>query len=158
MKPQKAISQPYYMLAYAVIGMAIAAYDCYMIYIGQLLWCPPPIDGCNTVAYSPDGRIYGVPIGYFGLIFYSVMFAMAALLAFGSSSRGVRLAALIYATIGACGSIGFMYLDLAFIHAFCIYCLLSAILTVLLLLSAIAHFRALSRGHGPTVNEGQELS
>ena len=91
MKTKKAIFHPYLMLVYALIGMAIAVYDCYMIYTGQLLWCPPPIDGCNTVAYSPDGRIYGVPIGYFGVIFYLIMFALAALLAFGSSSRGLRL-------------------------------------------------------------------
>ena len=41
-----------------------------------------------------------------------------------------------------------MYLDLTLIRAFCIYCLISAILTVLLLLSAIAHFRAAGRDVG----------
>jgi uncharacterized membrane protein len=133
---------PYFMLMCALFGMAIASYDCYMIYTGQLLWCPPPIDGCNTVAYSPHGRIFGVPIGYFGLTFYSVMFLLAALLAFASSSRGLRLVVLFYAALGVCGSIGFMYLDLTLIRAFCIYCLISAILTVLLLLFALAHFRA----------------
>ena len=79
-------SATYVMLVCALIGMAIASYDCYMIYAGQLLWCPPPIDGCNTVAYSPDGRIWGVPIGCFGLCFYAVMFVLAALLAFGPST------------------------------------------------------------------------
>ena len=142
---KKATFAPCLMLVCALIGMAIASYDCYMIYTRQLLWCPPPIDGCNTVAYSPDGRIYGVPIGYFGLVFYAIMFVLAALLAFGSSPRGLRLAVLFYTAIGVCGSIGFMYLDLAFIRAFCIYCLISAIMTVLLLLSAIAHFRSASR-------------
>ena len=154
MKTTKTIFAPYLMLVYAVIGMAIAAYDCYMIYTGQLLWCPPPIDGCNTVAYSPYGRIYGVPIGYFGLIFYFIMFALAALLVFGSSSRGLRLAALFYTAIGVCGSIGFMYLDLTLIRAFCIYCLISAILTILLLLSAIMHFRAPVNGHRLTTKKG----
>ena len=148
MKTKKTIFVPYLMLVYAFIGMSIAVYDCYMIYTGQLLWCPPPIDGCNTVAYSPDGRIYGVPIGFFGVVFYSIMFTLAALLAFRPSSRGLRLVALFYTVIGVCGSIGFMYLDLMFIHAFCIYCLISAILTVLLLLSAIKHFRAPAVGQG----------
>jgi len=143
---KKATFAPYVMLVCALIGMAIASYDCYMIYTGQLLWCPPPIDGCNTVAYSPDGRIWGVPIGYFGLFFYAVMFALAAFLAFGPSPRGLRLAALFYTALGVCGSIGFIYLDLALIRAFCIYCLISAIMTALLLLSAIAYFRSASRG------------
>jgi uncharacterized membrane protein len=148
MKTKKVILYPYYMLVCAFIGMAIAFYDVYMIYTGQLLWCPPPIDGCNTVAYSPHGRIYGVPIGYFGLIFYLIMFVLAVLLAFGSSSHGLRLAALLYTAIGVSGSIGFMYLDITLIRAFCIYCLISAVLTLLLLLSAIAYFKALGGGRG----------
>ena len=53
----------------------------------EALWCPPPIDGCNTVASSPYAR------------------ALDA-------------------------------------HAFCIYCLISAVLTVLLLIVALAHFKA----------------
>lgn len=137
---------PYVMAVCALVGMAIAAYDCYMIYTGRLLWCPPPIDGCNTVAYSPYGRVHGIPIGYFGLVFYAVMLALAVPLARGSSRRGLRLAVLLYAIMGVCGSIGFVYLDLAFIRAFCIYCLISAIDTVVLLLSAIVYYRAEAGG------------
>ena len=129
--------------------MAIASYDCYMIYAGRLLWCPPPIDGCNTVAYSPDGRIWGVPIGCFGLCFYAVMFVLAALLAFGPSPQSLRLAVLVYTVLGVCGSIGFMYLDLVFIRAFCIYCLISAINTVVLLVSAIVYYRAGAKAGEP---------
>jgi uncharacterized membrane protein len=99
MKIEKTIFAPYLMLVFAVIGTAIASYDVYAIYNNQLLWCPPPIDGCNAVAYSPHGRIYGVPIGYFGLIFYSVMSVLAALLAFASSSRGLRLVMLFYTVL-----------------------------------------------------------
>ncbi|MGO9138263.1 MAG: vitamin K epoxide reductase family protein [Syntrophales bacterium] len=146
MKIKKTIFAPYLMLVFAFIGMAIASYDVYAIYNNQLLWCPPPIDGCNTVAYSPHGRIHGVPIGALGLIFYLVMLALAAFLAFGSSSRRSRLVVLLYAVIGVLFSIYFFYLDLAFIHAFCIYCLISAVLTGLLLIYAIAHFRALTDG------------
>jgi uncharacterized membrane protein len=44
--------------------------------------------------------------------------------------------------LGVCFSIYFAYLQIAFIHAFCIYCLLSAITTVLLFVAALSHFRA----------------
>ena len=140
-------SAPYVMLVCALVGMAIASYDCVMIFAGRLLWCPPPIDGCNTVAYSPEGRIWGVPIGFFGVIFYAVMLALAAALVSGSLSRRLRLGALLYSVVGVCGSIGFLYLDLARIHAFCIYCLISGIDAVILLLSAIVCYRAGKRGH-----------
>jgi uncharacterized membrane protein len=32
-------------------------------------------------------------------------------------------------------------LQIAFIHAFCIYCLVSAVMTLLLFVAAISHFR-----------------
>jgi uncharacterized membrane protein len=154
MRTRKNIFPPYLMLAFAFIGMAIASYDVIGIYNNWLLWCPPPIDGCNTVAYSPDGRIFGVPIGVYGLIFYLIMIVLAALLAFFRSSHRLRLVALLYAVIGVLFSIYFFYLDLAFIRAFCIYCLISAILTVLLLIYAIAHFSAPTDGRRLTANEG----
>jgi uncharacterized membrane protein len=145
MNMKQASFAPYLMLVFAFIGIADAFYDSYAIYSGQLLWCPPPIDGCNTVANSPYARIFGVPLGYFGLIFYLHMFAFAALLALDPLSRGLRLGVLLYAALGVCSSICFMYIQITFIHAFCIYCLISAVLTLLLLIAALAHFRATRR-------------
>jgi uncharacterized membrane protein len=40
-----------------------------------------------------------------------------------------------------CFSIYFMYLQIAFIHAFCIYCLVSAVTTLLLFVAALSHVR-----------------
>ncbi len=133
---------PYVMLALALIGIADAFYDSYMIYTGQLLWCPPPFDGCNVVASSPYSRIVGVPLGYFGLVFYLFMFGLAALLAVDPFSRGLRLGALLYSALGVFSSIYFMYVQFTFIHAFCIYCLISAVLTLFLLIASLWHFRA----------------
>ncbi len=76
---------------------ADAFYDSYAIFRGQLLWCPPPIDGCNTVVNSLNARIFDIPLGYFGLIFYLYMFALAALLVFDPFSRGLRSGRAAYA-------------------------------------------------------------
>ena len=91
------------------------------------MWCPPPINGCNEVASSPYARIFNLPVGYFGVVYYLYMLCLAALLAYDPFSRGLRLAALIYSAIGVGFSIYFSYLQVTFIHAFCIYCLVSAI-------------------------------
>ena len=138
----KVLLAPYVMLALAFVGIADAFYDSYAIYAGQLLWCPPPIDGCNTVANSPYARIVGVPLGYLGLVFYLYMFGLAALVVLDPFSRGLRLGALLYAALGVSSSIYFMYVQLTFIHAFCIYCAVSAVLTLLLLIAALMHFSA----------------
>jgi uncharacterized membrane protein len=137
----QARTAPCVMLVLALIGIVDAFYDSYAIHAGQLLWCPPPIDGCNTVANSPYARIFGVPVGYVGVVYYLCMFALAARLAFGSIHRGLRSGAVLGAATGVSFSMYFMYVQLTFIHAFCIYCLISAVLTLLLLIAALWHFR-----------------
>jgi uncharacterized membrane protein len=135
---------PRFLLSLALVGLAVAYYDAYALYNGQQLWCPPPINGCNEVANSPYAIIFSLPVGYYGVVYYLYMFGLAALLAFDPFSHGLRLAALAYTGLGVCFSIHFMYLQIAFIHAFCIYCLVSAVTTLLLLIAALSHFRATS--------------
>ncbi len=120
---------PCVMLALALLGTSIAFYDAYALYNGQPLWCPPPINGCNEVANSPYARIFDLPVGYYGVVYYLYMAGLAVLLAFEPFSRALRLAALGYAAVGVGFSIYFMILQVAFIHAFCIYCLASALTT-----------------------------
>jgi uncharacterized membrane protein len=136
---------PYIILTLAFIGITIAFYDSFSVYTGRLLWCPSPIDGCNTVAYSSFARLFNVPLGYLGLIFYLTMFAFAALLAYDPFSRGLRLGTSLLAALGVLLSICFQYIEITLIHAFCIYCLISFILTLLLFIYLIAHFRAMRR-------------
>src|SRR3974390_3213056 len=93
------------MLVLALLGLAVALYDSYAIYNGELLWCPPPINGCNEVASSPYARIFDLPVGYFGVVYYLYMFCLAALLAFDPNSRALRTGAIIYAALGVCFSI-----------------------------------------------------
>ena len=133
---------PYLMLALALIGIAVAFYDSYAIYNRQPLWCPPPIDGCNIVADSPYARIFGLPLGYFGLVYYLYMFGLAALLAFDPFSRGLRWGTLLYAAIGLSFSLCFMYIQFTYIRVFCIYCLISAVATLLFFIAALRHFSA----------------
>jgi uncharacterized membrane protein len=133
---------PYVMIALALNGLAIAFYDSYVIYNGQLLWCPPPIDGCNEVAASPYARIFDLPVGYYGLVYYLYMVALAALLAYDPLSRGLRIGAVVYAALGLSFSLYFMVLQFSYIHAFCIYCLISAVTTVLLTVTAVWHLKA----------------
>lgn len=133
---------PKVMLVLALIGIAVAFYDSYVIYNGQPLWCPPPIDGCNIVADSPYARIFNLPLGYFGLVYYLYMLGLAALLAFDPFSRGLRWGTFLYASVGLSLSICFMYIQATYIGAFCIYCLISAAATLLFFIAALWHLLA----------------
>jgi uncharacterized membrane protein len=140
-RASRRFAAPQVMLALAVLGLAVAFYDSYVIYNGQLLWCPPPIDGCNEVAASPYARIVGLPVGYFGVVYYLYMFALAALLVSDPLSSGLRWGAVLYAVLGVAFSLYFMVLQIGFIRAFCVYCLVSAATTVLLAVAAARHWR-----------------
>jgi uncharacterized membrane protein len=131
----------YCMLALTLIGIAVAVYVARGNYTRQALWCPI-IDGCNAVVNSPYSRVFGVPMSYFGFIYYLYMFALAARLAFDPLSSSLRFRAVLYAGVGAATSMYFMYLQLGFIRQVCVYCLISAVTTFLLLFIAIWHFQA----------------
>lgn len=132
---------PYFMLAFALIGIADAVYVAHGSYTGAPLWCPI-IDGCNTVVNSPYSRVFGVPMSYFGFIYFLYMFALAALLAFDPFSRSLRFRAILYAAMGMFSSMYFMYLQLGFIREVCSYCLISAVTTLLLFIAALWHWQA----------------
>jgi uncharacterized membrane protein len=139
---------PKLMIAFALIGLAVALYDSYSIYNDQLLWCPPPINGCNEVAASPYARIFDLPVGYYGVVYYVYMFGLAALLAYDPLSRGLRIGAVLYTALGVLFSLYFMVLQLGYIRAFCIYCLVSAVSTLLLTVAAVSHLKPASSARG----------
>jgi uncharacterized membrane protein len=130
----------YSMLVLTLIGLAAAVYVARGTYTDQPLWCPV-LDGCNAVVNSPYSRVFGVPMSYFGFIYYLYMFGLAARLAFEPFSNSLRFRAILYAAMGAASSIYFMYLQLEFIREVCSYCLIAAVTSFLLLLAALWHFQ-----------------
>src|SRR5258708_10533729 len=114
----------YSMLALALIGIAAALYVADAHYPAQPLWCPI-LDGCNAVVSSPYSRVFGVPMSYFGFIYFLYMFALAVRLVFEPFARSLRLRAILYAAMGAISSMYFIYLQLRFIRELCSYSLTS---------------------------------
>ena len=75
----------YFMLALTLIGIADAVYVAHGNYTGAPLWCPI-LDGCNTVINSPYSRVFGVPMSYFGFIYYVFLDWQRALLTIRSQT------------------------------------------------------------------------
>jgi uncharacterized membrane protein len=139
-----ALRAPYLMLLLALAGIADASYVAHASLTGQPLR-EFFIEGANTVLNSPYARIAGGPLSYLGLVFYSYMFALCALLAFDPLSRGLRVGALLYTALGVASSIYFMYLQVNFIRAICVYCAFSAFTTLVLFIAALWHFASTRR-------------
>ncbi len=120
----------------AFCGLADSAYLTQHELSGTPLICNiGNLSGCNIVAASQYSRIFGIPLAEFGVLFYSIIFVLAALelVLFDRLLRRVLQA---IALIGVLSSLYFTSVQIFFIGAFCIYCSASALITLLILILA----------------------
>lgn len=89
------------------------------------------LDGCNIVAQSEYSQLFGLPLGLYGVGFFALTFLLAASLAVVPSRR-LYQALLAVSAFGVVASAIFVFIQLALIKALCIYCIVSAGITVLL--------------------------
>lgn len=96
------------------------------------------VKGCSEVLSSPYASVRGVPLALIGAIAYFTVFSLATLAAFGYKSAGKLLP--IVAGIMFLTTLWLFYLQAFVIKAFCEFCLLSALATlVLTVLIFLAH-------------------
>lgn len=89
---------------------------------------------CETVQQSPWAKFLGLPVAVWGVGYYLAVFALAfaGTLDRWADDRRVTVALLLLTLWGALFSAYLTYLELFVIHAICRYCVVSAILAVLL--------------------------
>ncbi len=132
---------PYILIALALAGLGDTLYLSYFQYLNAVPGCA--IGSCETVLTSVYSKFLGVPLSYIGLVYYLYMLGLAILLAIEPRSFALRLGALIYALIGLGYSMYFeFYIQAYLIGALCLYCGISAAVTLLLFLVALYHFRS----------------
>jgi uncharacterized membrane protein len=122
-------------LVLSVAGVGVAAYLAVENVQGQTGVCVIA-QGCHTVQQSSYGKVLGVPVSIPGLALYTVL-ALAAV-AWLTDFRGLRPVALLAGFYGAFAGTVFSayltYLEAFVIDAWCIYCIVSALLMAGLLL------------------------
>jgi uncharacterized membrane protein len=123
-------------LILAFLGLADSAYLAEHEASGTPLLCNiQNFSGCNVVATSQYSHIFGIPLAEFGVLFYSIVFVLAAL-ELVIFDRLLRRVLQMAALIGVAASLYFTLVQIFFIGAFCIYCLASALITVFILILA----------------------
>lgn len=95
------------------------------------------LSGCNIVATSQYSRIFGIPLAEFGVLFYSIMFVLAAL-ELAIFDRLLRRVLQVVALLGVLASLYFTLVQVFFIGALCIYCIASA--SIALIVFILAYF------------------
>ncbi|HYW09961.1 MAG TPA: vitamin K epoxide reductase family protein [Longimicrobium sp.] len=101
------------------------------------------IGGCDTVQNSPWSYFLGQPVAVWGLFAYATLLAVAVvgLQPRFVNARWVALALFGISAVGVLFSGYLTYLEAAVIHAWCMYCVISAILITLIFLLSIPGLR-----------------
>jgi len=100
--------------------------------------------GCDTVQSSRWADFLGFPVASWGVAFYAVVFALAfmATLERWADSRSLSLALVLLTGWGVLFSAWLKYLELFVIHAICRWCVVSAVIAVVLFALAVLDWRA----------------
>jgi uncharacterized membrane protein len=128
--------------ALALAGIFISLYlTLYKIGVIGELSCS--IGSCETVNTSKWSRFLGLPVAAWGLLFYLDVFGVALV---GTMRRFelepvISLVLVGEAAVGVLFSGWLTYLELGVIHAICIWCVTSAVIVTLILLTAVADLR-----------------
>ena len=128
--------------ALALAGIFISLYlTLYKIGVIGELSCS--IGSCETVNTSKWSRFLGLPVAAWGLLFYLDVFAVALV---GTMRRFefepvISFVLVGEAAIGVLFSAWLTYLELGIIHAICIWCVTSAAIVTLILITTVADLR-----------------
>jgi uncharacterized membrane protein len=109
------------------------------------------IGSCETVNTSRWSTFLHLPVAAWGLLFYAEVFVISML---GTMPRFenepfVSLILVVESAFGVLFSAWLTYLELAVIHAICIWCVTSAAIVVAILLVSIADLRELRASQEP---------
>jgi uncharacterized membrane protein len=125
-----------FILILAFFGLADSIYLTQSELSGTPLLCNiQNLSGCNIVATSQYSHVFGIPLAEFGILFYSIIFVLAALelVIFDQLLRRLLQGA---ALVGLVASLYFVFVQMFFIGAFCIYCSVSGVIALLIFILA----------------------
>ena len=138
--------------ALALAGLFISLYlTLYKLGVIGELTCT--IGSCETVNTSKWSTFLHLPVAAWGLLFYTGVFllSLAGTLPRFENQPFVSIILVVEAGIGVIFSAWLTYLELAVIHAICIWCVTSACIVLAILLASIADLsevRAALETHG----------
>jgi uncharacterized membrane protein len=138
----------------ALIGLFVSGYlSLYNLGLLGVIQCG--IGGCMVVqssayAWFPPRTVsdVGIPVATMGIIAYAtlLLIALVGVQPRWVTSRWIAMALFGFSAVGVLFSAWLTYLEAAVIHAWCQWCVVSAIIITLIFLLSIPGFRAARRG------------
>lgn len=141
----------------ALAGIVVAGTLTYAHYANLVVPCGMNSKGCMQVATHSSSKWFGIPVALFGAAAYASLLALAAYRAFGGLVRTRRVGLLAYAIslVGAIVSVGLQVYSGTVIHAFCTWCIASAVIMVVLFFLHAFLYQALADAPDASPSEEQ---
>lgn len=132
-------------ILWSIVILALVGFsDATFLFAKRISGAPIPCfitSGCDTVSKSPYSVLFGIPLSLLGMVFY-LGTGLLAVLYFDTKSTVVAKLIPLATAFGFLSSAYFIYIQKFKIGAFCIYCIISAIIaTILFGLGVIVHKR-----------------
>lgn len=115
-----------------LIGLSVSVYLSYKQISGTPIGnCPVFGGGCTDVLHSKYSQFLGVPLAYYGVLFYSGIVCLSLL--FATTKKVVfKYLLALGAIVGFIDSIIFISIQAFLIGAYCFYCIISGATSTLL--------------------------
>ncbi len=132
--------------ALALVGIFVALYlTLYKFGVFGAIRCG--IGSCETVNTSRWATFLGLPVAAWGLGFYAATLAVALAGTHERLAESLTISRLLVgmSAVGVAFSGWLTYLEAFVIHAYCLYCLVSAAIVSVIFVASVADWRELSR-------------
>ena len=134
-------------LVLALIGIALSIYAVWAhgrIEAGQSAGCSISDSiSCDAVLGSKWGKFFGIPLGYYGGVFWAIV-AITAISSPGVNLKNAALQRLAVATVGLLFSLGLFYIAEFVIRKTCPICLSTHIASLVNFIFAVVGWRRVS--------------
>lgn len=122
---------------FSLLGLAVASFLFYEYNFASSIVCPTGV-GCDIVRASPYSNFFGISIPILGVIFYLTMAGLSVIHTHELPRKVVRQAQMLIAAAGVGFGVYLTFLEAFVIKAFCFWCVLSFIISIIILLAIIA--------------------
>lgn len=121
---------------FSLLGLAVSAFLFYEYTFAGSVLCPMG-QGCDIVRASSYAYIFGIPIPLLGIGFYLAMAVLSVIHSHDLPTKIVKRLQLLIALSGAGFGLYLTYLEVFVIYAFCFWCVLSFIISLIILISIL---------------------
>jgi len=130
-------------ISLSLIGFIDAAYVTVKFYLRGPLNCLI-FENCNAVINSSYAKLAGIPISLLGSIFYLTIFLLSVY--YVDTKKPAAIKIIFWLTgFGFLFSLYLLFIQAFLLNQFCLYCLISAVISILLFVNTIYNYRKLTR-------------